>query len=257
MSGATESSLAPGVPPDYYDQIYAVERDHWWYRGMREIGRALLGQRLEDPNQRLLDAGCGTGGFLRWALDVGQFRAASGVDVSSAAIELARLRVPDATLDVAPLWELPYADDSFELAVMNDVLQHLPEEHVGQSLRELHRVLATGGALLVRTNGSRRVRRERDDWRAYDAQTLRRELEDSGCRIERLTYANTAPSLWASLRRRVPHAPTEERHGIAEEAGELQSAIGFRLLKAEARFLQAPERRLPFGHTLFALAIAS
>ena len=252
-----DSSLAPGVPSDYYDQIFAVERDHWWYRGMREIARALLGGRLADPSQRLLDAGCGTGGFLRWALDVGSFHSASGVDISSAAIDLARSRVPEATLDVAPLWELPYADDSFELAIMNDVLQHLPEDQVGESLRGLHRVLVTGGALLVRTNGSRGLRRERADWRAYDDRTLRDELEAAGFRVERLTYANVVPSLWASLRGRVPHAPTEEHHGIADAAGAWQSAVGARLLGAEARFLTGRRRRLPFGHTLFALAIAS
>ena len=44
----------------------------------------------------MLDAGCGTGGFLRWLLDRGSFAAAAGVDIGSAAIELARRRVPEA-----------------------------------------------------------------------------------------------------------------------------------------------------------------
>src|SRR2546425_868787 len=108
MRNAT--ALAPGVPADYYQRIYAAEERHWWHLGMREITRSLLGDRLTRPGSRLLDAGCGTGGFLRWALDSGSFAFAAGVDLGSAAIELARERVPDAELTVAALTALPFDD---------------------------------------------------------------------------------------------------------------------------------------------------
>ena len=62
MASALE--LAPGIPKDYYRRIFEDEERHWWYRGMLSITAALLGERLTRPGQRLLDAGCGTGGFL-------------------------------------------------------------------------------------------------------------------------------------------------------------------------------------------------
>jgi SAM-dependent methyltransferase len=254
---ARDSALAPGVPPDYYERISEVERDHWWYRGTREIARALLGRRLAEARS-LLDAGCGTGGFLRWALDTAPVPSAVGVDVSSAAIELARRLVPEAEFHVAPLWELPLADETFDLIVMNDVLQHLPEDEVQQSMSELRRTLAAGGALLIRTNGARRARRERDDWRAYDADLLRTTVEAGGFQVDRITYANTVLSLWEAALRQSPRAPTEERHGIPmQPPGRVRSAIATMLLRAEAGFLARPDRRLPYGHTLFALAIPS
>jgi SAM-dependent methyltransferase len=210
---------------------------------------------VPQPAGRLLDAGCGTGGFLRWALDEGSFAEAAGVDVSSAAIELARQRVPEATFDVAPLWTLPHEDGAFNLIVMNDVLQHIPEDRVNEALAELRRTLAPGAALLVRTNGSRKLRRERDDWRAYDAASLRKALADGGFHVRRLTYANMALSAWGQVRGRIPHAPTEEQHGIPTEPDRLRSAIGLATLRREAWLLGHSRARLPFGHALFALAV--
>ena len=256
MPAAAASRLAPGIPPDYYESIHAVELEHWWHLGMRRLTAVVLGDRLTRPGARILDAGCGTGGFLRFALDAGSFSRACGIDLGAAAIELARTRVPEAELAVGALVDLPYEDGAFDLVATNDVLQHVAEDEVDGSLRELRRVLAPGGAVFLRTNGSRRLRRERDDWRAYDSATLRRTLEDAGFRVERLTYVNLVPSLWALVRGGAPHAPTEERHGIAPRVPpRLQSALGRRALAAEARYLAHPGRRLPYGHSQLALAV--
>lgn len=249
---SARETLAPGVPEDYYCRISESEWAHFWYRGMWEMGAVLLGDRLQSA--RLLDAGCGTGGFLRFALERGAKHVA-GADIASTAIELAHAQVPDAALCVAPLHELPFPDASFELVVSNDVLQHVPELEVGESLLELGRVLVPGGALLLRTNGSRHLRRERHDWRAYDAATLRNELVDAGFEIERLTYANAVLSLLAAVLGRVPHAPSVEHHGIPTRRPRRPvSALGRITLSGEARWLRRG-RTLPYGHTLFALAV--
>ena len=249
-----DAQLAPGVPEDYYRRISDAEQAHFWYRGMWATAAALLGERMH-AHGRLLDAGCGTGGFLRFALAEGDFDRVAGTDVASAAIELARERVPEAELSVAPLRQLPFPDASFELVVSNDVLQHVPESEVYESMLELRRVLAPGGAVLLRTNGSRRLRRERDDWRAYDAATLRSELEGVGLHVARLTHANAALSLLGALRGRVPHAPSPERHGIpTKPPSEVVTAIGRTALGIETWFVTRG-RSLPYGHTLFALAV--
>lgn len=243
-----------GLPADYYERLFAVEQEHWWHRGMRTIAASLLGERLTRPGLRLLDAGCGTGGFLHYALATGSPARAEGVDISAEAIELAARRCPDADLSLAPLHELPFDDGSFDLAVTNNVLQHVPEDRVTASLVELRRVLQPSGALLVRTGGALRGRRERDDWRLYDSAGLAGELEAAGLRCERVTYAALVPSLWALARGRAPQAPTRERHGIPPLAKRQPADVGYRLLELEARYLSRPGRRLPYGHTLFAVA---
>lgn len=247
--------LAPGIPADYYRRIFEFEERHFWYRGMRAVASSLCGRTLARSGARLLDAGCGTGGFLRWALDRGSFAYAAGVDIGGEAIELAQRRVPEADLHTALLSDLPFDDACFDLVVCNDVLQHVPEDDVETSLRELHRVLEPNGTLLVRTNGSRRLRRERHDWRAYDRATLAAQLEHAGFVCERLTHANMVLSLYSELRGRRPHAPLPDADGIpSRPPGRFMSAVGGLLLGAEARWLAGERRTLPFGHTLFAVA---
>ena len=251
-AGATAQEL--GIPEDYYARIAAVEFAHWWHRGMREIAAALLGPRLGAPGLRVCDAGCGTGGVLRWMLARNPDARVAGTDISAQAISLASARAPDAELEVAPMHEMPFEDARFDVVLTNDVVQHVPEPQLEASGGELRRLLAPGGALLVRTNGGRRLERAREDWRRYDARALREWVEEAGMGVERVTYANLAGSAWAAARGAEPQAPTEERHGIPAASGSRARDPRFLALRAEAEWLAAPGRSLPYGHTLFALA---
>jgi SAM-dependent methyltransferase len=238
------------VPSDYYRRLHEVDTRHWWHLGMRSVAVALLDGRMHGA---LLDAGCGTGGFLAWAEETGTFTRLAGIDLSVEAIKLARQTVPGAELHAAPLDRIPFHDEEFDLAVSLDVLQHVPEGLVDASLKELRRVLRPGGSLLVRTNGDRRARRERDDWRAYDLATLAADLRRAGFTVRSTTYANALLSLAASARGQRPEAPTDSSCGIPPVETGPKAAVGRALLEAEARVV-ALGARLPYGHTLFALA---
>lgn len=237
------------LPPDYFASLAAVEDSHWWHRGMRSIAACLL-RELPASGGPLLDAGCGTGGFLAWAETLG-YGPLAGVDPSPEAVAATRRRLPGADVRVAELATLPFPDASFAIVTCNDVLQHVSEEDGPRSLGELRRVVRADGALLVRTNGGRPARRDAADWRLFDAGMLRAELEAAGFRCLRLSYANAVGSLVATARGRVPRAPTSTHHGIPAPApGRLRAA----LLRLEGELIRRGVR-LPTGHTLVALAV--
>jgi len=242
------------IPLDYYRRLDEAERRHWYHRGMERISAALLGDRLTGPGLALLDAGCGTGGFLRFARGLGVFGRLCGVDVSAEAIELARRELPEAELHAGPLTALPFEDASFDVVTLNDVLQHIEESEVEPSLRELRRVVKAEGTLLVRTNGGLRGSRPRSDWRLYSRDDLVVELARGGFRVERVTYVNTAVSVLRAARGLTPKAPSESTSGIPPASGRVAASIGPRLLELEARYLSHPGRKLPYGHTLLAVA---
>lgn len=244
------------LPEDYYAAIFAAERAHWWHRGLREVAAALLGDRLTRAGA-VLDAGCGTGGFLAWAGEQVPEARLLGADLSWEAVTLARARVPAAELHVAPLHRMPFDDDAADVVTCNDVLQHVLAEDLDAGVAELRRVARPGGTVLVRTGAARTHRDEREDWRIFDAGSLRALLASGGLLVERVTHVNAVASAWATALGRSPRAPTRERHGIPAAPGGRPGDPRLRLLEAEAAWLARPGRTLPYGHTLLAVAVVA
>jgi ubiquinone/menaquinone biosynthesis C-methylase UbiE len=242
------------VPPDYYDRLAAIDERHWWARGLIEIEAELIGPWLERQPRAVLDAGCGTGAFLAWAARRVPRASLAGIDPSTEALAVAQRRVPSADLRVASLSTLPFPDAAFDVVALNDVLQHVDESDVEDGLRELRRVVDRAGCLVVRTNGARRGRRERSDWRLYDKATLRTVLERAGFAVRRVTFANLLFSGAAEVRGRGPRAPTERTCGIPSDPGRVASALGRAALRVEAAIVGAGGA-IPWGHTLLAVAV--
>jgi methionine biosynthesis protein MetW len=96
---------------------------------------------------RCLDVGCGTGNSYAGEL---RRRGASyvGVDISQAAVDKARASGLDARV-IDDAAQLPFPDESFDLAVCVEVLEHLFAAR--QTAEEIHRVLRFGGRLVVST----------------------------------------------------------------------------------------------------------
>ena len=94
----------------------------------------------------LLDAGCGAGGYVQAlrarGIDV------YGVEYSAEKVAAYRRRSDDPDrVGVGDLAALEFPAARFDVALLNEVLEHVPDE--GAALRELHRVLRPGGTLIV------------------------------------------------------------------------------------------------------------
>ena len=127
-----------------YDRMDEVEDRMWWYRALH---RRLLDALPDTPGCRLLDAGCGTGGFL-----VALGRARPDVDrvglewaAAAAARAAAKSAVPIARGSINAA---PFATDSFDVVVAADVLCHAAVQP-DAALAEVRRVLRPDGRLIV------------------------------------------------------------------------------------------------------------
>lgn len=126
----------------HYESLFVQEDDHWWFRGRRAVVWALLQEVSLPPDPAILDAGCGTGRNL---LEFGTLGHARGIEPSQDAIDFCAQRGIE--VQQGYVENLPYETGEFDLVLMLDVLEHIEDDDA--ALRELHRVTAPGGSLLL------------------------------------------------------------------------------------------------------------
>ena len=153
--------LVRGRLAEYYTRYY---RDTLGVPGWQDLVAVRLGEealetrhlsRLESAmgrrvaGLRLLNVGCGTGGFTVVAQRAGA--SAVGVDAEPAAVEICRLKA-DAekggpTCLLAAAEALPFPDASFDVVYCFSTLEHV--ESVPATVREMLRVARPGGAVYI------------------------------------------------------------------------------------------------------------
>jgi SAM-dependent methyltransferase len=174
---------------DYEQQTHEVEDRHWWYRGRRTVLDGVIAGLNLPSGARILDAGCGSG---RNMVDLARHGPVTGIELSEPSVALARARGVGEVIAGSVL-ELPFAADSFELAVSLDVIEHLDDD-LG-ALRELRRAVAPGGALLLTVPAYQWLWSGHDvinhHHRRYTRRSLRDVAERAGWRQERTTYFNS------------------------------------------------------------------
>jgi SAM-dependent methyltransferase len=174
---------------DYELQTHQAEGRHWWYRGRRTVLEGVIADLALPPHARILDAGCGSG---RNMLELARHGSVTGVELSETSVELARGRRAGEVIAGSVL-EMPFDADSFELAVSLDVIEHLDDDL--SALRELRRVVAPTGALLVTVPAYPWLWSGHDEinhhHRRYTRRSLQRVAEQAGWRQARTTYFNS------------------------------------------------------------------
>jgi SAM-dependent methyltransferase len=159
---ASTPDALPLPPPRL---VYSVA-GHFDVEEYYESGRehAALLRRVVEANDRtfedfrsLLDFGCGSGRVIRHWRDLSQTRV-HGCDYNPRHVEWCRRALPFAAFRLNRLMPpLSYRSGEFDFIYAISVFTHLTEELQPVWIRELERVLAPGGLLLVTTKGRSRL----------------------------------------------------------------------------------------------------
>jgi SAM-dependent methyltransferase len=113
-----------------------------------------------DAVRDALEVGCGTGLFwsaLPDSVDRNLRITLSDLSPGMVDVSLARVRplFTNVTGLEADVENLPFENESFDLAIANQMLYHAPDPL--RAIAELHRVLRPGGSLVASTNGPRHL----------------------------------------------------------------------------------------------------
>ena len=175
------------------------QSDYWWYTARADLLRTVLSPYVAD-GARVLDVGSADGPSVGWLEGRGRHTA---VDIDIRGLG------PGGVCGSATA--LPFHDGAFDVVAAFDVIEHVEPEHL--VLAELHRVLETGGRLLVSVPAYNWAWSDHDTANGHHRRYTRRRLVDAlergGFEVNRATYAfTTVFPIFAAERlvRRVRHS---------------------------------------------------
>lgn len=147
MSSNYSETLGPNVAENY--ERYFVPAIG------RPVAEELIRTAALKPGERVLDIGCGTGIVTRLAAEqAGPGTRVAGLDPNPGMLAIARRTIPAA---ISAEWyeagaeAMPFSDDEFDVALSQMSLQFVPDK--AAALREVRRVLASGGRLVLNVPG--------------------------------------------------------------------------------------------------------
>ncbi|KAA3629085.1 MAG: class I SAM-dependent methyltransferase [Proteobacteria bacterium] len=173
-----------------YRQFEALERSHFWFRARRRIFLALLDRFFPARAQsRVLEVGCGTGGFLQ---PLQRYGDVDGLEISLDCAKRSRVargcKIVNGNAE-----RLPFADDTYDLVCLFDVLEHTKDDL--RAMIEVGRVLKPGGVAFFSVPAYQFLFANNDrvaeHQRRYTRTALRATIESAGLVIEKSSYFNT------------------------------------------------------------------
>jgi len=111
----------------------------------RPVYETVLAKLRVSPGTKLLDIGCGAGGGLLAARELGA--EVAGLDAAETLVAIARRRLPHARIECGEMEALPFGNESFDAATSFNGFQFAGS--VGAALSEAQRVLKPDGKLAM------------------------------------------------------------------------------------------------------------
>jgi SAM-dependent methyltransferase len=171
--------------------MFDVEDRHWWYLGNHENFLGILNDhRILKQGINVLDAGCGTGGWLQILnrnIDINE----TGLDNRETALEFAKLRnIKNLVNGDVNNHEFP--DSNFELITCFDVVYH-KDVNDTMAVRNFNRSLKENGFLLITVPAYSFLYSKHDEVvhtnKRYSRKEIRLLLENNGFEIIKLSYS--------------------------------------------------------------------
>lgn len=260
---ATSGRRAPCSPADVPGaETYALEKEHWWYRGLRDLATRILRRpRLAGARcGRVLDVGCGSGENLRLLRDLLAPRYLGGFDLSRQAVEHAKAMLPSADVYQGDLCSPEIHAEGLDLIMACDVCTAVGLPECRPGLAALVRHLRPGGWLFLHEPAGAWLYSGHDvavgNRQRFNRSQVRTLLEALHLEVELLSYRVFALlPIIAAARLPTILRPPAARQAVSDVRpcpwGVNQALAA--LLTVENRLLAAG-RRFPCGSSIVALA---
>ena len=162
MSATAKNPQKPYLPAMGHDLLLPLYDPLQRLLGMESIHRQLVDQARIQPDQRVLEIGCGTGNLAILIKRLHPDAEVVGIDPDPKALARAQRKAwreaLSVQLDRGFAEELPYPDASFDRVLSALMFHHLGPEEQEKSLDEARRILRPGGSLHLLDFGGAKMR---------------------------------------------------------------------------------------------------
>ncbi|MFI5166662.1 MAG: class I SAM-dependent methyltransferase [Thermoanaerobaculales bacterium] len=112
---------------------------------------------MHDKEIKILEAGSGSGRVVKYFHDLG-YRHVTGIELNRGIVDTLNQRFPELDIIQGNILAMPFDDRVFDLVVSYGVVEHF-QQSVEAPLRQLFRVLKTGGIAIVTVPSLNTIRR--------------------------------------------------------------------------------------------------
>lgn len=188
-----------------YSKMAEMEEHMWWFRALHQHLLLAVSEFLKRRPAVVLDAGCGTGGFIRFLANNIPDLLVFGLDIWLPACETAFLKTSKPVMR-GNINHLPIADNSLDCIISADVLYH-EGVVLDTALQEVYRCLCSDGIFVLNLPAYEWLRSYHDErvktGRRFRRSEVQRLLHSKGFKVLYSTYWNTFLFPLMVLRRKV------------------------------------------------------
>jgi SAM-dependent methyltransferase len=176
-----------------YKEMIELQEEHWWFVARRDVIKSFIKMQMpQSSTGKVLEIGCGVGGNVGLLSQSGQYR---GIDMHQPAIDYCSKKYPQFEFQCTRVEDIPqeYSSNKFDSIYLLDVLEHIDDQV--EILKSAQNYLTQSGKIFVTVPAFEFLWSPHDEFvhhvRRYTKAGLKKVLEDSGYKVERISYFNS------------------------------------------------------------------
>jgi SAM-dependent methyltransferase len=176
-----------------YKEMIELQEEHWWFVARRDVIKSFIKMQMpQSSTGKVLEIGCGVGGNVGLLSQSGHYR---GIDMHKPAIDYCSEKYPQFEFQCTRVEDIPqeFNSNKFDSIYILDVLEHIDDQVA--ILTSAQNYLTPSGKILVTVPAFEFLWSPHDDFvhhvRRYTKAGLKKVLEDSGYKVERISYFNS------------------------------------------------------------------
>lgn len=229
-----------------YVKMAELDESMWWYCALHRLILLILRRFLPERASKVLDAGCGTGGLLKFLSQQEPDLHFQGLELYELAARIAESQA-DCPVSCGSINKLPFEGGVFDIIISTNVLEQKGVEPA-QAASEAFRCLRLGGVFILSESANEWLKSYHDKRvgvaRRFAKKKLTSILRDAGFEVKYSTYWNTLLFPLVVLRRKV--FSSRETESDVKSYSRFTNTLFKAVMAAERAWLRAGWT-FPFG----------